>query len=169
MNARRAVADFMRSSEEHRQFFRSCCFAGHFRLRSQAWQWERALVRQGYTFKLVEVDDALAVLAAELLPDSPAAGWDSAWASELMKNAYAYLGEFYIEDADTPDTSAITDAALAGDRLAYRAAIREFVIAGRRARCPGDEHLECDRGSRRAAGRGSQRGLRGGLSTGGTR
>ena len=135
MSARRSIADLMRSSEEWRQFFRSCCYCDHFQLRAQAWQWTDELVDRGYAFKEADVEDALAILAADLLPDSPAARWDSEWASELMHDALAYLAEFYDEDTDLTglDSGPITDAAYAGDRLGYRAAIREYVRAGRRA------------------------------------
>lgn len=135
MSARRSIADLMRSSEEWRQFFRSYCYCGHLRLRAQAWQWRDELTDRGHTFKLPDVEDALAILAADLLPDSPAAGWDTEWASELMGDALAYLREWYDEDADLTgmDSGPITEAARAGNRLAYCAAVREYVLAGRRA------------------------------------
>ena len=38
MNARRALAELMKTSPEYRDFFRRCCEAGNVRLRAQAWQ-----------------------------------------------------------------------------------------------------------------------------------
>ncbi len=80
---RDAVVDLLAEDREWRRFFKRCCYLGHDRLRSQAWQFYAELADRGHILKLVDVEDALAVLASELLPDSPAATWDEKRASEL--------------------------------------------------------------------------------------
>ena len=41
-----------------------------------------------------DLEDAHFDLAGELLPESPAAVWDFEWASELVRDAVAFLAEW---------------------------------------------------------------------------
>jgi hypothetical protein len=124
-----------------RAFFRSCCETSPSRLRSQAWQFREELEDLGNQFQTEEVEDALLGLARELLPDTPAAQWDSQWAHDLCKDALALLAKRYAEfsDADTEvrDLSAqevwderMHAAGLANDPIAFRVALEGWTRAG---------------------------------------
>ncbi len=136
MRARQDIADLMRSSEEWRQFFRACCEAGHLRLRSQARQWRDALRDRGQEHTLEDIEDALWELARDLLPDTPAAAWDTEWAGDLMRRALRYLNERYVEGADLSGLGEGHDemvaAGIAEDREGYRKAVRGYIQAGLR-------------------------------------
>ena len=87
------------------------------------------------------MEDSLLGLARELLPDTPAAQWDSQWAHDLCKDALALLAKRYAEfsDADTEvrDLSAqevwdeqMHAAGLANDPVAFRVALEGWTRAG---------------------------------------
>jgi hypothetical protein len=52
------------------------------------------------------VEDALLGLTRELLPDTPAAQWDTEWANDLCKDALALLAKRYAE-LSTADKAAV--------------------------------------------------------------
>ncbi len=83
MRATAAIAELLRSSEEWREFYRSCCETGALRLRAQAWQFraelrDRGLAGHGEPLALADVEDALLEIARKVLPETPAAlkGWE---------------------------------------------------------------------------------------------
>jgi len=141
MKARTALLGLFKESSEWRAFFRSCCETSAFRLRSQAWQFREELKDRGNQIQTDEVEDSLLGLARELLPDTPAAQWDSQWAHDLCKDALALLAKRYAEfsDADTEvrDLSAqevwderMHAAGLANDPIAFRVALEGWTRAG---------------------------------------
>jgi hypothetical protein len=141
MKARTALLELFKESHEWRAFFRSCCETSAFRLRSQAWQFRDELRDRGYGLPSCAVEDALLGLARELLPEIPAARWDSQWAHELCKGTLARLAERYAEfstaDKEVLDFSAqdVWDermhvAGLANDPSAFRAALKGWEQAG---------------------------------------
>jgi|SRR5215204_4417968 hypothetical protein len=141
MKARTALLELFKDSSEWRAFFRSCCETSAFRLRSQAWQFREELKDRGNQIQTDEVEDSLLGLARELLPDTPAAQWDSQWAHDLCKDALALLAKRYAEfsDADTEvrDLSAqevwderMHAAGLANDPIAFRVALEGWTRAG---------------------------------------
>jgi hypothetical protein len=141
MKARTALLELFKDSSEWRAFFRSCCETSAFRLRSQAWQFREELKDRGNQIQTDEVEDSLLGLARELLPDTPAAQWDSQWAHDLCKDALAFLAKRYAEfsDADTEvrDLSAqevwdeqMHAAGLANDPVAFRVALEGWTRAG---------------------------------------
>jgi hypothetical protein len=141
MKARTALLELFKDSSEWRAFFRSCCETSAFRLRSQAWQFREELKDRGNQIQTDEVEDSLLGLARELLPDTPAAQWDSQWAHDLCKDALALLAKRYAEfsDADTEvrDLSAqevwderMHAAGLANDPVAFRVALEGWTRAG---------------------------------------
>jgi hypothetical protein len=141
MKARTALLELFKDSSEWRAFFRSCCETSAFRLRSQAWQFREELKDRGNQIQTDEVEDSLLGLARELLPDTPAAQWDSQWAHDLCKDALARLAKRYAEfsDADTEvrDLSAqevwdeqMHAAGLANDPVAFRVALEGWTRAG---------------------------------------
>ena len=141
MKARTALLELFKKSSEWRSFFRSCCETSAFRLRSQAWQFREELKDRGNQIQTDEVEDSLLGLARELLPDTPAAQWDSQWAHDLCKDALALLAKRYAEfsDADTEvrDLSAqevwdeqMHAAGLANDPVAFRVALEGWTRAG---------------------------------------
>src|SRR5215212_11426773 len=95
MKARTALLELFRESKEWRAFFRSCGERSALRLRSQAWQFRDELKDRGHGFLTEEVEDALLGLARDLVPNTPAAQWDTAWAHELCKAALTHLAEAY--------------------------------------------------------------------------
>jgi hypothetical protein len=141
MKARTALLKLFKDSSGWRVFFRSCCETSAFRLRSQVWQFREELKERGHGFLTEEVEDCLFGLARELLPDTPAAQWDSQWAHELCKGALARLAERYAEfldvDKEVLDLSAqdvwderMQVAGLANDPIAFRAALVGWTRAG---------------------------------------
>ena len=141
MKTRTALLELFKDSSEWRAFFRSCCETSAFRLRSQAWQFREELKDRGNQIQTDEVEDSLLGLARELLPDTPAAQWDSQWAHDLCKDALALLAKRYAEfsDADTEvrDLSAqevwderMHAAGLASDPVAFRVALEGWTRAG---------------------------------------
>jgi hypothetical protein len=87
------------------------------------------------------VEDALLGLARELLPDTPAARWNTEWAHELCKDALARLAKRYAEfssvDQEMLDLSVqdewderMHDAGLANDPVAFRVALKGWTRAG---------------------------------------
>jgi hypothetical protein len=141
MKARTALLELFKDTSEWRAFFRSCCETSAFRLRSQAWQFREELKDRGNQIQTDEVEDSLLGLARELLPDTPAAQWDSQWAHDLCKDALALLAKRYAEfsDADTEvrDLSAqevwdeqMHAAGLANDPVAFRVALEGWTRAG---------------------------------------
>jgi hypothetical protein len=141
MKARTALLELFKESRGWRAFFRSCCEASAFRLRSQAWQFCDELNDRGHKLRADEVEDSLLGLARKLLPDTPAAQWDTEWAHELCKGALAHLAKRYAEFSAT-EKEAVTlsaqdvwdermhDAGLANDPTAFRAAVKGWEQAG---------------------------------------
>ena len=141
MKTRTALLELCKDSSGWRAFFRSCCETSAFRLRSQVWQFRNELKDRGNPFQAEEVEDSLLWLARELLPDTPAAQWDSQWAHDLCKDALALLAKRYAELSAT-EKEAVTlstqdewdermhDAGLANDPLAFRAALDGWMRAG---------------------------------------
>jgi hypothetical protein len=141
MKARTALLELFKESRGWRAFFRSCCEASAFRLRSQAWQFCDELNDRGHKLRADEVEDSLLGMARKLLPDTPAAQWDTEWAHELCKGALAHLAKRYAEFSAT-EKEAVTlsaqdvwdermhDAGLANDPTAFRAAVKGWEQAG---------------------------------------
>ena len=141
MKARTALLELLKESSEWRAFFRSCCESSAFRLRSQAPQFCDELNERGHGFLTEEVEDALLGLARELLPDTPAAQWDTEWAHDLCRDALAHLARSYAglsaEEKDTVDLSAqgvwderMHEAGLANDPVAFRVALDGWTRVG---------------------------------------
>jgi hypothetical protein len=141
MKARTALLELFKGFHEWRSFFRSCCETSPLRLRSQAWQFRDERKEWGYGFLIEEVEDALLGLARELLPDTPAAKWDTEWAHELCKDALARLSERYTEfstaEKEVLDLSVQDEwdermhaAGLANDPVAFRVALKGWTRAG---------------------------------------
>ncbi len=59
MNARRALAELMKTSPEWRAFFGRCCKSGSERLCAQVWQFRTELRRRGDWVDLEDLKDAL--------------------------------------------------------------------------------------------------------------
>ena len=87
------------------------------------------------------MEDALLGLARELLPDTPAARWNTEWAHELCKDALAHLAKRYAElstaDKEAVDLSGqgvwderMYAAGLANDPVAFRVALEGWTRAG---------------------------------------
>ena len=141
MKARTALLELFKDSSGWRAFFRSCCEASAFRLRSQAWQFCDELAARGHKLQAEEVEDSLLGLARKLLPDTPATQWDAEWAHDMCKDALALLAKRYAELSAT-EKEAVTlstqdewdermhDAGLANDPLAFRAALDGWMRAG---------------------------------------
>src|ERR671912_110034 len=106
MKARTALLELFKESGGWRAFFRSCCKTSALRLRSQAPQFRDELVDRGHKLQADEVEDSLLGLARELLPDTPAAKWDTEWAHDLCKDALALLAKRYAE-VSTADKEAV--------------------------------------------------------------
>src|SRR5215216_3285262 len=141
MKASTALLELFKVSSEWRAFFRSCCETSALRLRSQVWQFRDELRDRDNQFQVYEVEDALIGLARELLPDTPAAHWDTEWAHELCKGALARLAERYAElsatEKEAVNLSAqdvwdeqMHAAGLANDPTAFRAAVKGWEQAG---------------------------------------
>jgi hypothetical protein len=141
MKARTALLELLKDASGWRSFFRSCCETSALRLRSQAWQFRDELEELGHRSLTEEVEDSLLGLARQLLPESPAARWDSQWAQELCKGALACLAERYAElstaEKGAVDLSAqgvwderMHAAGLANDPVAFRAALKSWTRAG---------------------------------------
>lgn len=139
-----AVAVLLRDEQEWRRFFKQCCRSSGYRLAGQAWQFRDELADRGKRFRRDEVEDALLVLARQLLPNTQAAAWDAEWADKLHKDAIARLGEHYA--GLTPSEKSALDlagegswidrmeeAGHANDPAAFRAALkgweREVLVA----------------------------------------
>jgi hypothetical protein len=141
MKARTALLELFKESHEWRDFFRSCCETSAFRLCAQAWQFRGELKDRDNQTQADEVEDALLGLARELLPDTPAARWNTEWAHELCKDALAHLAKRYAElstaDKEAVDLSGqgvwderMYDAGLANDPVAFRVALDGWTRAG---------------------------------------
>jgi hypothetical protein len=141
MKARTALLELFKGSHDWRSFFRSCSEISALRLRSQDWQFRNQLKARGYGFLTEEVEDALLGLARELLPNKPAAKWDTEWAHDLCNDALAHLAKRYAElstaDKEAVDLShqGVWDermyaAGLANDPVAFRVALEGWTRAG---------------------------------------
>jgi hypothetical protein len=141
MKSRTALLELFKKSSGWRAFFRSCCETSAFRLRSQVWQFRNELKDRGNAFQADEVEDSLLGLARELLPDTPAAQWDTEWAHDLCKDALTHLARAYAglsaADKEAVDLSGqgvwderIHDAGLANDPVAFRMALDGWTRAG---------------------------------------
>jgi hypothetical protein len=141
MKARTALLELFKESSEWRAFFRSCCETSAFRVRSQLWQFREELKERGHGFLTEVVEDALLGLARELLPNTPAAKWDTEWAHELCKDALARLAKAYAGlsaiEKEALDLSGqdvwderMRAAGLANDPATYRAALEDWEMTG---------------------------------------
>jgi hypothetical protein len=141
MKVSTALLKLFKESNGWRTFFRSCCEMSTLRLRSQSWQFQDELRDRGYDLLTDAVEDALLGLARELLPETPAARWDSQWAHELCKGALARLAERYAElsatEKEAVNLSArdvwderMQGAGLANDPAAFRVALKGWKQAG---------------------------------------
>jgi hypothetical protein len=141
MKASTALLELFKESSEWRAFFRSCCETSAFRLRTQAPQFCDELKARSHGFPIEEVKDVLLGLARELLPDTPAAKWDTEWAHDLCKGALARLAKRYAELSVTEKEAVkfsyqdVCDermhaAGLANDPAAFRAALEGWERAG---------------------------------------
>jgi hypothetical protein len=141
MKVSTALLKLFKESNGWRTFFRSCCEMSTLRLRSQSWQFQDELRDRGYDLLTDAVEDALIGLARELLPETPAARWDSQWAHELCKGALARLAERYAElsatEKEAVNLSAqdmwderMHAAGLANDPAAFRTALKGWEQAG---------------------------------------
>src|SRR5215207_5271822 len=144
MKVRTALLELFKESSEWRTFFRSCCEMSSSRLCSQSWQFRDELRDRGYEFLREAVEDALLGLARELLPETPAARWDSQWAHRLCKGALARLAKCYADlsatEREALDLSCqdvwderMHAAGLADDPGAFRAALEGWERVGLRA------------------------------------
>jgi hypothetical protein len=143
MKPRTALLELFKESGRWRAFFRSCCEGSTFRLRLQAWQFREELNDRGNQFQVEEVEDSLLGLARELLPESPAAQWDTEWAHELCKDALTRLAKSYAElsaiekEAVTLSAQDVWDermhaAGLANDPADFLVALKGWEQAGLR-------------------------------------
>jgi hypothetical protein len=141
MKARTALLELFQESDGWRAFFRSCCETSALRLRSQTWQLRDELKDRGNRFEADEVEDALLGLAQELLPDSPAAQWDTECAHELCEAALARLAKRHVElsaaEKEALDLSVLDawdermhDAGVKNDPAAFRAALKGWERVG---------------------------------------
>jgi hypothetical protein len=144
MKTRTALLKLFKDSSGWRSFFRSCCETSAFRLRSQVWQFRNELKDRDDALQADEVEDALLGLARELLPDTPAAQWDTKWAHELCKDALAHLAKRYAEfsnaEKEVLDLSVqevwderMHGAGLANDPVAFQVALDGWTRAGLQA------------------------------------
>jgi hypothetical protein len=130
-----ALADLLKTYPEWRRFFKACCESGTLRLHAQAWQFRNELRDRGTDVALQEVEDSLLMIARKVLPEAPAAQWDSEWAAELIHDALARLAERYVEisagerdgldlSGQEPFEERIHAAGLANDPAAFREALQ---------------------------------------------
>ena len=141
MNVSTVLLELFRDERKWRQLFRSCCEMSTHRLTTQTWQFSDELKERGHPCPIEEVEDALLVLVRDLLPQSPAAQWDTEWAHALCKDALARLAEYYAglsaEEKDALDLSGqdvwdeqMRSAGLANDPTAFRRALKGWERAG---------------------------------------
>ena len=141
MKASTALLQLFKEKREWRQFFRLCCERSTHLLTTQTWQFSDELKDRGYPCPIEGVEDALLVLVRDLLPQSPAAQWDTEWAHALCKDALARLAEYYAElsaeEKDVLDLSGqdvwdelMRSAGLANDPTAFRRALKGWERAG---------------------------------------
>ena len=141
MKASTALLQLFKEEREWRQFFRLCCERSTHRLSTQTWQFRDELNDRGHPYRVEEVEDALLGLARDLLPQSPAAQWDTEWAHELCKEALAHLAEHYagltagekdfleLSSQDVWDER-MWAAGLDNDPAAFRVALKGWEQAG---------------------------------------
>ncbi len=141
MNVSTALLELFRDERKWRQLFRSCCEMSTHRLTTQTLQFSDELKDRGHPCPIEEVEDALLVLVHDLLPQSPAAQWDTEWAHALCKDALARLAEYYAElSAEEKDALNLSgqdvwdeqmrSAGLANDPTAFRRALKGWERAG---------------------------------------
>jgi hypothetical protein len=136
MSASKALAVLLKASPEHRAMFRRCCETSTERLCAQAWQFRAELRTRGELVGREDLEDALLALARKVLPETPAAQWDTEWAHRLCKVAltrpaalYSELSEEEQDAADLEGAEAewidrANAAAEANDPAAFRAAVK---------------------------------------------
>jgi hypothetical protein len=136
-----ALLQLFKEEWEWRQFFRLCCERSTHRLSTQTWQFRDELKNRGHPYRVEEVEDALLGLARDLLPQSPAAQWDTEWAHALCKHSLSRLAEYYAglsaEEKDALDLSGqdawdeqMRSAGLDNNPAAFRAALKGWEKAG---------------------------------------
>jgi hypothetical protein len=141
MNARTALLELFKNSQEWRIFFRSWCENSALRLRSQAWQFRDEAKDRGHKLRAEDAEDALLALARELLPETPAAQWEAEWAHDLCKDALSRLANHYAglsaEEKDALDLSGqdawderMRSAGLDNNPAAFRAALKGWERTG---------------------------------------
>jgi hypothetical protein len=140
VKASAALLQLFKEEREWRQFFRLCCERSTHRLSTQTWQFRDELNDRGHPYRVEEVEDALLGLARDLVPQSPAAQWDTEWAHELCKDALAHLAEHYAvlsaEEKDALDLSAqdswderVIAAGLDNSPAAFRRALKGWELS----------------------------------------
>ncbi len=141
MKIRAALIALFKESQEWRNFFKSCCETSTLRLTTQSWQFRDDFRDRSHKFSADEVEDALLSLVREVLPNTPAAQWDTEWAHKLCKDALGRLAEHYtrlaVEECDALDLSGLDvwdqrmhTAGLANDPAAFRTALKGWEQAG---------------------------------------
>jgi hypothetical protein len=136
MRTKTALVELLKDSQDWRTLFKGCANTSAFRLRSQGYRFRDELLERGHGATLDEVQDTLFMLARQLLPESPGAGFTT-WAGLLCGDALARLGEHYAnlsaEEKEAVDLSAawetnpeIVAACEAEDLDALRAALRSY-------------------------------------------
>ena len=141
MKATTALLQLFKEEREWRQFFRSCCEGSSHRLTSQTRQFSDELKERGHQCPSEEVEDALLGLVRDLLPQSPAAQWDTEWAHALCKDALARLAQHYAvlstDEKDPLNLSGqdvwderMTAAGIDNDPVAFRTALKGWEQAG---------------------------------------
>jgi hypothetical protein len=141
VKASTALLQLLKEKREWRQFFRLCCERSTHRLTTQTWQFSDELKERGHPYPIEEVEGALLGLVRDLLPQSPAAQWDTEWAHALCKDALARLAEYYAglsaEEKDALDLPGqdvwdeqMRSAGLANDPTAFRRALKGWERAG---------------------------------------
>ena len=141
MKATTALLELFKKERQWQQFFRSCSEMSTHRLTTQTWQFSDELKERGHHCPSEEVEDTLLGLVRDLLPQSPAAQWDTEWAHALCKDALARLAEYYAglsaEEKDALDLSGqdvwdeqMRSAGLDNNPAAFRAALKGWEKAG---------------------------------------
>jgi hypothetical protein len=131
-----ALVELLKESRDWRTLFKGCANYSAFRLRAQAYRFRDELLERGHGATLDEVQDALFMLARQLLPESPGADFIT-WAGLLCGDALARIGEHYAnllaEEKEAVDltrawetNAEIVAACEAEDLAALREALRSY-------------------------------------------
>ncbi len=85
MKAQDTLLWLITTEEEWLEAFKLMCRYSPVHLRAQVWQFSEELKDRGYDYEHEDLEDTLFELAHSLLPDSPAAEWDTEWAAEKAR------------------------------------------------------------------------------------